>query len=374
MMTIAIKMLMGDRAKYFTLVSSLAFVSLLFLQQGGIFCGLIGRTARPIEVIDAPIWVCDLHMQSIDDAEPMLDTDLYRVRSVPGVQWAVPLIVRVVTARLETGQYQSVRLYGLDDATLYGRPAKMLAGKTTDLLQNDAVVIGKAESEKLGNPKLGDTFEINDTQARVVGIADAPRDFLSNPFVFTTYSRALSYLPPDRKTLLYILAAPQPGVPVATAIANIRRVTGLAAYTQDQYRWHTMGYYLKNTGIPINIGLSLVLVFVIGTGIAGQTFYAFALQNERFFGALKAMGVSGRTLMRMILLQSILVGVIGFGIGSGLAAIFGLSAGPASKVAFDAPWQLAALSFVAVLGICLAASFASIRRVLRLEPAVVFHG
>lgn len=126
MLTIAIKMLMGDRAKYLTLVSSIAFVSLLFLQQGGIFCGLIERTARPIEVVNAPIWVCDPQMRSIDDAEPMMDTDLYRVRSVPGVQWAVPLIVRVVNAQLRNGQYQSVRLYGLDDATLYGRPAKML--------------------------------------------------------------------------------------------------------------------------------------------------------------------------------------------------------------------------------------------------------
>ncbi|HEX4020410.1 MAG TPA: ABC transporter permease [Acidobacteriaceae bacterium] len=374
MLTIAIKMLMGDRAKYITLVSSLAFVSLLFLQQGGIFCGLIGRTARAVEVVDAPIWVCDPQMRSIDDAEPMLDTDLYRVRSVPGVQWAVPLIVRVVSARLENGQYQSVRLYGLDDATLYGRPAKMLQGNTIDLLQNDAVIIGKAESEKLGSPKLGDTFEINDTQARIVGIADVPRDFLSNPFVFTTYSRALSYLPPDRKTLLYILAAPQPGVPLETAIANIRKTTGLAAYTQNQYRWHTMEYYLENTGIPASIGVSLLMVFVIGTGIAGQTFYAFALQNERFFGALKAMGVSGRTLMKMILLQSLLVGLIGFGIGGGLASIFGFSAGPYSKIAFQAPWELAVLAFLAVLGICLLASIASIRRVLKLEPAVVFHG
>ncbi len=374
MMTIAIKMLMGDRAKYLTLVSSIAFVSLLFLQQGGIFCGLIGRTARPVEVVDAPIWICDPLMRSVDDAEPMQDTDLYRVRSVPGVKWAVPLIIRVISARLENGQYQSVRLYGLDDATLYGRPAKMLAGNTSDLLENNAVIIGKVESDKLDNPKLGDTFEINDTQARVVGIADVPRDFLSNPFVFTTYSRALQYLPPDRKTLLYILVAPKDGVSVATAMANIRKTTGLAAYTEDGYRWHTMAYYLENTGIPVSIGVSLMMVFVIGTGIAGQTFYAFALQNERFFGALKAMGVSGATLIRMILLQSLLVGLIGFGIGGGLASIFGLSAGPYSKVAFEAPWELAAIGFLAVLSICLLSSLASIRRVLKLEPAVVFHG
>jgi multidrug efflux pump subunit AcrA (membrane-fusion protein) len=64
MQQIAIKMLLGDRAKYVTLVSSLTVVSFLFLQQGSIFCGLILRTVRPIEVVGAPIWVSDPQLRS----------------------------------------------------------------------------------------------------------------------------------------------------------------------------------------------------------------------------------------------------------------------------------------------------------------------
>jgi putative ABC transport system permease protein len=374
MLRIAIKMLLGDRAKYLTLVSSLMVVSFLFLQQGSIFCGLMLRTVRPIEVVGAPIWVTDPQLRSVDESKPLLDTDLQRVRSVPGVKWAVPMILQLVSVHLPDGNFQTVRLYGLDNDTFFGRP-KMLSGSSNLLTQDQAVIIGKAESEKLNNPQIGDTLEMNDTQARVVGIADVPRDFFSYPFVYASYDRALQYEPSARKQLNYVLAAPVAGVPIDQVTRNIRKATGLAAYTENQFRWLTIGYYLKNTGIPISIGISLLMVFLVGMSIVGQTFYQFALQNERYFGALKAMGTSSLTLTKMILLQAMIVGLVGFGAGAGLGGIFGLVAGGQdSKIAFATPWPLLVISFVIIMTICLLSALISIQKVVRLEPAVVFRG
>lgn len=374
MWRIAIKMLMGDRSKYFTLVSSLVVVSFLFLQQGSIFCGLILRTARPVEVVGAPIWVSDPQLRSVDENKPLLDTDLQRVRSVPGVKWAVPLLLQLVSAHLPDGNFQTVRLYGLDNDTFFGRPM-MISGNGRLLTQDQAVIIGRAESEKLNNPKPGQVFEMNDNQARVVGIADVPRDFFSYPFVYASYDRALQYAPQQRKQLNYVLAAPADGMPVSEVTRGIHEATGLAAYSEEEFRWLTMGYYLKNTGIPVSIGISLLMVFLVGMSIVGQTFYQFALQNERYFGALKAMGTSSMTLTKMILLQALLVGLVGYGGGAGLGGIFGLIAGGQdSKIAFATPWPMVVISFVAVIAICLLSALISIRKVVKLEPAVVFRG
>jgi putative ABC transport system permease protein len=374
MIRIAMKMLMGDRAKYFTLVGGLSVVVFLFIQQGSVFCGLIGRTAKPVEAIGAPIWVVDKNLQVIDEFKGLLDTDLTRVRSVEGVKWAVPLFIRQVTVRLGNGKFQAVRLVGLDNATLVGRPPKILEGRIEDLNAPDAVIIGKAEMERLGNPKIGDTFEINDRRARVVGIADVPRDFLSNPYVYATFDRAVQYTPRERKLMNYILAAPKDGYTTAQVLENIRKTTDLAAYDEDGMRWLTMNYYMKNTGIPVNIGISLFLVFLVGMAIIGQTFYAFALQNEKYFGALKAMGTSSWTLVKMIVIQSLVVGVIGYGIGVGMGTMIGFLAGPNAKLAFYTPYQLIYISFIVTILICLLSSILSIQRVLRLEPAVVFRG
>ena len=89
---VALKMLTGDRAKYFGLVFGVAFASMLMSHQVSIFCGLMRRTASQIlDVRDASIWVCDPELQSVDEIEPLSTTALHRVRSVPGVRWAARL-------------------------------------------------------------------------------------------------------------------------------------------------------------------------------------------------------------------------------------------------------------------------------------------
>ena len=130
---------------------------------------------------------------------------------------------------------------------------------------------------------------------------------------------------------------------------------------------------MKYTGIPINFGISVTLGFIVGTAIAGQTFYNFTLDNLRHFGALKAMGTSNSTLLRMILIQAMTVGVIGYGLGVGLASLFGLLT-KNSELAFLLPWQLLAVTGVAIMLICVASSLLSIHKVIKLEPAIVFKG
>jgi len=84
--------------------------------------------------------------------------------------------------------------------------------------------------------------------------------------------------------------------------------------------------------------------------------------------------VSNRRLIRMILLQALVVGVIGYGMGMGLAAAFfeGTKDVPA-LLGFHMYWQVMAGTAVAVIFIVLLASLLSIRRVLILEPAIVFR-
>ena len=130
---------------------------------------------------------------------------------------------------------------------------------------------------------------------------------------------------------------------------------------------------MKNTGIPINFGISVALGFIIGTAIAGQTFYNFTLDNLRHFGALKAMGAADSLLLRMILLQAVVVGLIGYGIGVGAAALFGYLLRD-SELSFRLPWWLLLITGLAVSIICVLASLLSIRKVVALEPAIVFKG
>ncbi len=463
---IALKMLAGDRAKFLGIVLGLTFASLLITQQGGIFCGLMLRTCGQItDITGADLWVMDPNVRYIDDVKPMIENNLYRVRGVDGVLWAVPLFKGQARAKLNTVDREGKRLtiieqvilLGLDDASLVGAPTtdKILAGDLGRLRKPDAIVIDNNRLMKLypGEPWgvaerdgkafykrfLGRELEMNDHRAVIVGVCEATRTFQSNPVVYTLYSRAKYFAPQERKVLSYILAKTDPSIPSAVVAARIQKQTGLGAASSEEFTWKTIDYYMKYTGIPINFGITAMLGFIVGTAIAGQTFYNFTLENLKQFGALKAMGATNLRIVGMILLQALVVGLLGYGMGVGLAAMFGwanqspssdlsffyrpealialggllavyallhlggvirratfiqatlvtllgyglafaaafrylLQGVKGTELAFYCWWPVPLVTGVAVILICVLASLVSIRRVIVLEPAVVFRG
>ncbi len=383
---IALKMLMGDKGKYFGIVMGLTFASLIMTQQPAIFLGLMSRSYSFISDVGLPdIWVMDSKVQFVDDIKPLQDTELYRVRGISGVEWAMPMYKGLLKARLTDGTFQTCNVIGLDDATLIGGPPLMLDGKLEDLRRSDGVIVDiDGARDKLGKPslipggqavalKVGDSLELNDHRAIIVGIAKVTRTFQSQPVVYTTYSRAKSYAPRERKLLSFVMVKAKQGQDPAELTRRIRDNTGLAAYTQAEFMTLTYEYFMHNTGIPINFGISVLLGFIVGAAIAGQTFYNFTLENLRQFGVLKAMGTSNWTLLRMILLQAVLVGSTGYGLGVGLTALFGYLMRH-SILAFKFPWQLLLFSGTGVSLICVFAALISIFKVIRLEPAIVFKG
>ena len=381
---VAIKMLVGDRAKYLGIIMGLTFASLLITQQLAIFIGLMTRTYGAVTDMALPdVWVMDPKVQFIDDVKPLQDTELYRVRGVVGVEWAVPLYKGLIKARLDNGNFQTCNVLGLDDATLIGGPPTMVEGSLADLRRADSVIVDDVGAgDKLARVlpdgtkvplKVGDSLELNDHRAVVVGLCRVSRTFQSQPVVYTTYSRATTFAPRERKLLSFVLVKAKPGQDHAELCARIGRDTGLLALTGADFKRVTYEYFMKYTGIPINFGIAVALGFIVGTAIAGQTFYNFTLDNLRHFGALKAMGAGNGMLLRMILLQAAITGAVGYGLGVGLAALFGYMLRD-SELAFVLPWQLLVITGVAVTVICMFASLLSMRKVIRLEPAIVFKG
>ncbi len=376
---IALKMLTGDRAKYLGLIFAIAFCTFLLENQTSIFAGILRRTGSQIlDVTDADIWVMDPKTEYFDQTKALKDTDVNRVRGVEGVLWAVRLFKGNPVARTVDGKFAASLCFGLDDATLTGAPRNMLLGSWERLREPDAIVIDKAgylllfPDEPL---QIDRTLELNDHKAVIVGISDASAPFLSNPIIHTRYSQAVNFVGRERTQLSYVLAKSAPGVNPEEVIPRIQAQTGLRARTTDEFRWDSIFYYLKNTGIPVNFGITITIALIVGTVVAGQTFYLFTLENLKQFGALKAIGVTNWRLTRMVLLQAITVGAIGFSIGTGMAALFfELTLHKIATRGLVLWWQSVVLTAGCILLVIIIASLLSIRRVVVLEPAEVFRG
>jgi putative ABC transport system permease protein len=376
---LALRMLTGDRAKYFGLVSAIAFSTMLMSQQMSIFCGLMLRTASVIQDMQgADVWVMDPKLQNLDEIKPLREDDLYRVRGVPGVAWAVRLYKGQARVRAEDGTYRVSVLLGLDDASLVGAPVEMLSGSVGDLRQADAVILDEAGFRYLfpkEEPRVGKVLEMNDRRAVVVGICKASPPFQTFPVVYTRFSLATYYIPRERDDLSFVLAGAEPGLTSEMLCERITRQTGLQALPRMAFLWKTIGFYIASTGIPVNFGITVALGFIVGTAVAGQTFYLFVLENLRHFGALKAMGVADGRILAMVVLQAAVVGILGYAIGMGMATGFFAVTGNMTHLrGFFLPWQVMAGTAAAVALIVLLASTLAVRRVWVLEPAVVFRG
>ncbi len=203
---LAYKLLVNDRAKFSTLLVGITFAVFLMMFVTSMFSGVLMHASSTILNIGAPLWVMDPAVETVSNSVGMPDYILDAVRSMQGVKYAVPVYSGGALVKLADGNYQSVTVIGLDDTSLYGRP-ELLAGKIQDIYaENGFIVVKDAEFSKLENPHLGSTFELNDYRGVIVGIARVHTSGLYGlPTLYTTYERAIQYIPNPRYTISYVL-------------------------------------------------------------------------------------------------------------------------------------------------------------------------
>jgi putative ABC transport system permease protein len=422
MLRVAMRMLLGDRAKFVGLLLGITFTSFLVTFAGSYFCGFMTRGFALItENLGADVWVMDPAVESTEQTTNIPDSALSRVRSVDGVLSAVPLALASADARFPNGRFQSFQLIGVDDATLFGLPPLRDGVSPTVLRTPDAVVVdpggteGKLQTPALaadqwpyGQPHLevptselegatafyrlipdsfkphlgvptrelaaGDQLLVNDHRVVVRGRADAPPRYPPRPLMYTTLSNASRMLPPERHFLTFVLAKAAPGVSPQELATRIGAQTGLKARSSDAFKADTVDWLLINSEDVGDMASMISIAVLVGFGVTGVMLYMFTTDSLKQYAVLKAMGASSRLLLTMIFVQSGLCALLGTGLGLGLCAIIGQLA----ILEFDYPFRM--MWFTPVVGglmvtlVSVVAAAISARPVLKLEPGVVFAG
>lgn len=372
---IAYKLLVNDRAKFAALLVGITFAVFLMIEMTSLFSGILARASATVINIGASVWVMDPAVQTVVNTIPMPDYVLDEVRSIPGVKYAVPFYSGSGLVKLRSGTYQAVSIVGLDDTSLFGRP-ELYEGNIEDIFAENAFLAVKdAEFAKMENPAIGTEFEINDHRGIIVGIAHvATSGLFGVPTLYTTYNRALQYIPNMRFTIAYVLVEPKSvgDIPVIK-----RRVAamGYLAQTKDEFMAKISNFMKYQTGIGTNMLLMTAISFIVGLSISGQTFYTFILENLEKFGALKAIGAKGHELILMILFQAGFVALTGYGLGIGLCALMiWLARLNLPDYAAVITLSNLGLAFVMVVVIAAISSYFGVRKVLRIEPFDIFRG
>jgi putative ABC transport system permease protein len=351
---VAYKLIVNDRAKFAALLVGVTFAVFLMIMMTSMFAGILGKASSTVTNVGAQVWVMDPGVNNVSSSTPMPDYVLDAVRSIDGVRYAVPLYSGAALVKLRDGTYQAVTVIGLDDASLFGRP-NLIQGQIEDLYgENAFAVVRDSEYPKIGSPKLGTEFELNDHRAVITGIAEvAVSGLFGIPTLYTTYNRAIQYIPSMRFTLSFVLVEPKS----KEAIPAIKRAVkdmGYQALTAQEFKDKIANFYKYQTGLGTNVLLMTVISFVVGLSISGQTFYTF---------------------ISMILFQATFTALTSYGLGIGLASLTIFVAKlhlPSYAATVTLPNLVTA--FVMVVIIAAISSFIGIRKVIRIEPFEIFRG
>ncbi|MDR3579615.1 MAG: ABC transporter permease [Oryzomonas sp.] len=372
---IAYKLLVNDKGKFAALLVGITFAVFLMVMMTSMFAGILHRSSATVLNVGAKVWVMDPAVNTPANTIPLPDYVLDAVRSINGVKYAVPLYSAGALVKLRSGVYQSVTVIGLDDASLYGRP-ELIEGRIEDIYAENAFVVVKdSEFPKLDNPRIGTEFELNDHRGVIVGIARVSTGSLFGvPTLYTTYNRALQYIPSTRFTTAFILIEPKSGDAVSNIKAQVAAL-GYEALTKKEFIQKTSNFYKYQTGIGTNVLIMTVISFIVGLSISGQTFYTFILENLDKFGALKAIGAKGKELVFMILFQATFTSLAGYGLGIGLASLV-ITVAKLRLPSYAAMITYSSLGFAFVMVLIIAgiSSYIGVRKVLRIEPFDIFRG
>jgi putative ABC transport system permease protein len=375
MIDLAVKILADNKARSLTTVTGVGFAVALVYVQIGLFVGLLASASVTVDNMDADLWVMARNTPNVDFGSPFEESDVQRVRSVPGVARADNLIVWFASVALPGGAKESVEIYGLKDFARWNLPWELLEGDPADLRRGRYVFLDDSATRRFGPFRVGEHREFSGHRLKIIGRTAGARSFTTSPIAFLDYHLAQSLASGDldRRTT-YIVARLDPGADPAAVIPEIRRrLPYHDVHTRDDWSRQCRGYWVESTGLGLTIFLTVSLGCLVGVVVVAQTLYTSTTEHLTEFATLKAIGGRDRDIYGVIAEQAVIAACLGYLAGSAVTLVL-----VPVLDRFDMPLTVtpghAAWVFLGTLALCLAASAWSFRKIATLDPAIVFRG
>lgn len=369
MLTIALKMLINSRRKFIGMVIGATFSAFIIMQQPSVYQGVTDRLVTTIkEIPEVDLWVMDSNSFAFDQPTLFHPTDIYRVRSVPGVLWAVQLYRTWYPLKhVKTKKIMNWELIGVDPQTLIGLPKTMIAGSRDAIHHANSIFVDGYSLKQLetdGNEsiKMEDKMIEGRNTWIIQGITKPLRTYTPEPKLYMTSN----HLPNSLYTSSFILVGVKPSFDIKQVASDINKITKFIALTPSQFVDRSNKYFREQTPIVMGFVSIAIIGFTIGLVMMWQIFSNFVITHLHQFGMLKMLGVSNSFLMQIVLFQAMVTGGLGYILGLLLTILFGLIFYD-TIIAFHLTWEIALLGALGATIIIVISSYFGILKVIRLD-------
>jgi putative ABC transport system permease protein len=374
MVDLGLKTLLHDKVRFLITVSGVAFAVTLVLVQVGLFVGLLDNSTITIRKLGADLWITSKNSPNLDFVHQFPESNLYRARSVPGVERADNLILSFMQVSLPTGAEETAVVYAMEDFERWGVPWKVSSGSLDDLKRGAYIMFDESATKRFGAFAPGDYREVMGQRLKIVGTTQEAKSFTTTPLGFMDFARAQELQPSllAGKTS-YIVIKVAPGADVERVRRELAaRLPYNDVYTSGEWAERSRSYWIQNTGIGFNAFLTVFLGCLVGVVVVAQTLYTSTMEHLKEFGTVKAIGGTNLDIYRMLGKQASIAAVVGFVLGYVPAQLLKPVIASGGLKLIIVP-ELTAVTFAGTLLLCLLAALISFRKVAGIDPALVFR-
>lgn len=369
---LAYRNLFHDRLSFFVTIVGIVFSVVLVAVQSGIYLGSEKKIAAIIDAAPADLWIVPLGTKSYDDPSFLSGRERYMALSTPGVQDSEDMVVSFARWRKPEGGTNTVLLIGTAVDSPKALPWNIVEGSRQALEAPDTVAIDQSYFPDLGVSNIGDQGEINGVSVKLAAITKRIRSFTTLPFVFTSIEQARRLSGAEQDQASYQRVTLMQNANLETVRTELeRRLPDTDILTQDEFRKRSQHYWLFQTGAGAALIAGAVLGLIVGIVIVAQTLYSSTKDHINEFATLRALGAGAGYIVKVILMQAVLSGLIGYVLGMALSML-AIQAAQDTKLTILMTPQLAGGLFAVTIGMCIFAAISAIIKVVRIDPAVVF--
>jgi putative ABC transport system permease protein len=323
-----------------------------------------------IQAFDGDIWIVPRGLACFDFAArlPARYADL--ARQPPDVDDVIAVAAGFTTLERADGARRAVLLIGAEPEAGRGFPFP----RPDDPARPDAVAIDASNADMLGARSLPASLAVGGQRALAIRHVHGFGSFLGSPYVFTGYrdARRMLAIRPDDASFLVVRAKPQ--APIDRLVGDLRRrLPEVDVLSRDAFARRSATFWLAQTGAGGGILVAALLGFVVGFAITSQTLYASTMERVDEFATLKAIGAPNHTLAALVTSQAIVLGALGAVVGAAATAPLVTIVRGALVPWIATPWFLYFCGPVVGIAMSTLGSLASVRRVTRVDAALVFR-
>ena len=363
MVPVARRNLFAEKTRLAISVAGVAFAVTLILIIVALYRGW-SSIGGIIEEMPGDLWVVQQGTTDPFHSVSLVDADLAdRLAGVQGVSSVTRAYARTMGV---TVAGKNVPLYVM---ALDGPPERQ-EDATRFFPEPGAITIDRvfAKQQGLG---VGDTVSIAGKSLAVAEVYSGGNAVLFQ-FAFVSAQDAADIFRLADMVSYHLVSLADGASPAAVTAAIESLNAGVDVHTSKGFAG-TIRQMVNESFLPV-VAVIVLIGFVVGVAVIGLTTYTATIEKSRDFGVMKAIGASAGYLYRIVVVQSLTLGVLGFAVGLGATYLLAqVTTEAVPEFVTDIRWYDAVGVLLAAVLMAALSSYVPARRIARIEPASVFR-